>query len=343
MPVEPKIVIENRVLAGLSDDRSFQRIATVYVGTEEYRVYVPAKARGNSLDWLDTSRVHMPTDRGENVANDGDSRTIINLVKEKLQALKSESEQKAADKYYHVRFHIRNSTPVEVRFDLRRPDLERRILEPYREMRTIVISGRTILVQELERVEVYESAKPSSEFVPFIAELAKHPRDDWFSGDTGIKNVTDEFIQSPNIDCSRFHEVTKQLRKRREDRKTLDVADEYDVQDLLHALLRIFFDDVRPEEWTPSYAGKSARMDFLLPNEQTVVEAKKTRQSLATKEIGDELIVDIARYRNHPSCKRLICFVYDPESRIANPRGIENDLSKDHGDFAVIVIIEPQS
>jgi hypothetical protein len=35
------------------------------------------------------------------------------------------------------------------------------------------------------------------------------------------------------------------------------LKDEYDVQDLLYALLRIFFDDVRPEEWTPSFAGKS--------------------------------------------------------------------------------------
>jgi hypothetical protein len=66
--------------------------------------------------------------------------------------------------------------------------------------------------------------------------------------------------------CSRFHEVAKQLRIRYDGRYTLKVDDEYDVQDLMHALLRIFFDDVRPEEWTPSYAGKGARMDFSLPD-----------------------------------------------------------------------------
>jgi len=38
------------------------------------------------------------------------------------------------------------------------------------------------------------------------------------------------------------------------------------------------------------------------------------------------------RYKNHPKCRRLFCFVYDPEGRIANPVGIENDLnSGDHG------------
>lgn len=78
--------------------------------------------------------------------------------------------------------------------------------------------------------------------------------------------------------CSRFHEVAKQLRIRHANRNTVEVQDEYDVQDLTHALLRIFFDDVRDEEWTPSYAGGASRMDFLLPDEQTVLEVKKTRK-----------------------------------------------------------------
>lgn len=69
------------------------------------------------------------------------------------------------------------------------------------------------------------------------------------------------------------------LRSRREDRPTLDVSDEYDVQDLLHALLRLYFEDVRPEEWTPSYAGKSSRTDFLLPEIDPVVETKKPEKA----------------------------------------------------------------
>ena len=114
------------------------------------------------------------------------------------------------------------------------------------------------------------------------------------------------------------------------------------MQDLLHALLRLNFDDIRPEEWTPSYAGKSARMDFLLKAEQVVVETKKTRKGLDAKELGDQLIIDIQRYQSHPDCKTLFCFVYDPEARIANPVGIENDLSKTYNGLDVIVQIEPK-
>lgn len=128
---------------------------------------------------------------------------------------------------------------------------------------------------------------------------------------------------------------------RYDDRDTLDVSDEYDVQDLLHSLLKIYCDDIRPEEWTPSYAGTASRQDFLLKDEKIVIETKKTRKGLNNKELANELIIDIARYTAHPDCKKLICFVYDPENRIKNPRGFEKDLSKTTDELTVVVYIRP--
>jgi hypothetical protein len=143
--------------------------------------------------------------------------------------------------------------------------------------------------------------------------------------------------------CSRFHAVAQQLRHRHEDRPTLGVADEYDVQDLFHALLRLHFDDVRPEEWTPSYAGRSSRMDFLLKRAGMVVEIKKTRKGLDTRRVGEELTIDIARYQSHPDCRMLVCFVYDPENRIVNPAGLENDLSRQSDGLTVKIMICPRA
>lgn len=137
---------------------------------------------------------------------------------------------------------------------------------------------------------------------------------------------------------ARFHKVVRQLRSRHGGRKTLEIEDEYDVQDLLHSLLHIYFDDIRDEESTPSYAGGAARVDFLLKNEKTVIEVKKTRQGLADKEVGNQLIEDIERYKAHPDCEKLVCFVYDPEGRIVNPNGVMNDLNKRHEGFAKVVI-----
>jgi len=142
--------------------------------------------------------------------------------------------------------------------------------------------------------------------------------------------------------CNRLHLSARQLRTRHANRPTLEVEDEYDVQDLLHACLQLHFDDIRAEEWTPSYAGGSSRVDFLLKQEQIVIEVKKTRKGLAAKQIGEQLIIDIARYQSHQDCKCLICFVYDPEVRIANPRGIENDLNRQHGEMKVLVTIAPK-
>lgn len=141
----------------------------------------------------------------------------------------------------------------------------------------------------------------------------------------------------------RFHLVAKQLRHRYDGREPLDIKDEYDVQDLLHALLRLYFDDIRTEEWNPNYAGASTRSDFLLKSEQIVIEVKKTRTNLKAKQLGEQLIIDIAKYKEHPDCKTLYCFVYDPDGYITNPRGIENDLNKSSDkSFKVKVTIVPK-
>ena len=154
-------------------------------------------------------------------------------------------------------------------------------------------------------------------------------------------NPAPDSLEQVRVICQRFPLVARQLRSRHDDRDTLAVEDEYDVQDLMHALLCLIFDDIRPEEWTPSYAGAASRMDFLLKPQELVVETKKTRPSLTAREIGEQLIVDIEKYSKHPSCKTLCCFVYDPENRIPNPRGIEADLSRDGDGLRVSVLIAP--
>ncbi|MFK4304830.1 hypothetical protein ABH892_004997 [Paenibacillus sp. RC254] len=154
-------------------------------------------------------------------------------------------------------------------------------------------------------------------------------------------SLEDSWITNVKRICDRFHNVSRQLRSRHANRDSLTIEDEYDVQDLFHALLAIYFDDIRAEEWTPSYAGSSSRVDFLLKPEQAVIEIKKTRKGLKSKELGEQLIIDIHKYKAHPSCQYLVCFVYDPEGRIANPRGIEADLKRENDDMEVEVIIRP--
>ena len=82
-------------------------------------------------------------------------------------------------------------------------------------------------------------------------------------------------------------------------------------------------------------------MDFLLKDIQTVIEVKKTRDSMSAKDLGEQLIIDIEKYKTHPDCKQLYCFVYDPEGLLGNPAGIKNDLENAHKDF-LKVFIKPE-
>ena len=145
-----------------------------------------------------------------------------------------------------------------------------------------------------------------------------------------------------NLILDKFHVVATQLIKRYSNRGTLIINDEYDIQDLLHALLRIYFNDIRPEEWTPSYAGSSNRMDFLLKQEKIVIETKYASANHNDKEIGKELIEDRANYKKHQDCNMLVCFIYDKEYRITNRDGLINDIERDSDNqFQIKVIIKP--
>jgi hypothetical protein len=140
-----------------------------------------------------------------------------------------------------------------------------------------------------------------------------------------------------------FPSVAQRLRSRRTGRDPLIIRDEYDVQYLFAALLETRFVDVRPEEWGPSYAGGSNRVDFLLKNESVLVETKMTRDGLTDRRLGEELIIDVAHYKQMPGCQALVCFVYDPEHRLTNPRGIESDLSNVTDGLDVRVFIRPET
>jgi hypothetical protein len=143
----------------------------------------------------------------------------------------------------------------------------------------------------------------------------------------------------------RFHQVVKQLRDRRmegkpkQPRPTLKVTDEYDVQDLLQALLRLYFDDIRPEEWTPGVGGGSNRIDLVLWPEFIAIETKMTRPTLDQRTLVDELVVDIRHYKEHPRCKTLVFFVYDPAEIIPNPTAVETDLKEHTGGLDVRVFV----
>ena len=127
----------------------------------------------------------------------------------------------------------------------------------------------------------------------------------------------------------RFLYVQRELLRRYGgNRPTLVVNDEHDAEDLFRALLRIFFDDVRPEDHVPEYAGASSRVDFVIPQYDLAVELKHARQAMDAQTLGNELLVDVARDGARADIRHLVCLVFDHDGRLNNPRGLEADLSR---------------
>ncbi|WP_433971931.1 hypothetical protein [Tunturiibacter lichenicola] len=138
-----------------------------------------------------------------------------------------------------------------------------------------------------------------------------------------------------------FHRAALALRNRQHNRPDFLIQNEYDVQDLYHGLLLTRFKTVRREEYGPSYAGASTRSDFYLKDDSIVLEMKMIREGLNDRKLGEELINDIAHYKQR-GCKTMICFVYDPEHKLKNPAVLEADLSKPTDGMDVKVIIRPR-
>jgi len=151
--------------------------------------------------------------------------------------------------------------------------------------------------------------------------------------------VKDNAVERVITILSRFHRFAQQLNHRHDNREAFVIKDEYDVQDLVHALLKLHFDDVRAEDPAPICAGASSRIDFVLKEESIGVEIKKTREGLKDRELGTQLITDKERYKSHHNCKYLVFFIYDPDGYITNPTGLIKDLESQSDEMKTYVVI----
>jgi hypothetical protein len=85
-----------------------------------------------------------------------------------------------------------------------------------------------------------------------------------------------------------FPQSVSVLTDRDGNRPDFEITCEQDVQDLLYAVMKPIFPDSRPEEYTKKHATTSKRIDFVIPEISTVIEAKYVRDSSHVGDIPDE-------------------------------------------------------
>ncbi len=143
--------------------------------------------------------------------------------------------------------------------------------------------------------------------------------------------------------CENFYLFDTSMRRRRAGKPKFVIDDEYDLQDALRSILKLFVLDVRSEEYVPSYAGGNSRVDFRLPEHGIIIETKMASNQLKDKKLGEELMIDYQRYQELSACNHLICFIYDRDLNIDNPHGLIADLERmNNSSMKITVIISPQ-
>jgi hypothetical protein len=119
--------------------------------------------------------------------------------------------------------------------------------------------------------------------------------------------------------------VIRQLRWRQGERPAFRVEDQRDLEDLVRALLPVYFEEVRPESRTPRYSA-GTRADFVLAREKIAVTLKFVRAGVSEQQLAEQWREDIAYYRQRGGCRVIIGFVYDPEGLTAAQQPVLDNM-----------------
>jgi hypothetical protein len=140
----------------------------------------------------------------------------------------------------------------------------------------------------------------------------------------------------------RLPRVVHELRVRHGDRPPFRVADLYDLEDLLRAVLPLCGQEVRPLGRVPSYAA-ATRTDFLLlppaGGRAFVLTPKWVRADLTEAVLSKQWDEDVSHHEGQRHCGVLVAFVYDPEGRLRDPAALEAAWSRPRGDVELRCVV----
>ena len=137
------------------------------------------------------------------------------------------------------------------------------------------------------------------------------------------RDIEDKYIVLVEM-LNNFHKYVSNSRRRYNNRVNdcNKFKDEYDIQDAIHSILLLLFDNVKKEDFVPSHAGGNSRVDFFLPEIKTALEIKYCRETHKDKEITEEISIDVQRYKGNTQYEKILVFIYDPDGNLKNPGGV---------------------
>jgi hypothetical protein len=247
------------------------------------------------------------------------------------------------EKYWHCYVQLLGGAERAYANDLSLDELQRQIVDSWRHDRSFNIDGQIVPGREnVEKIKVTHTPQPSQHYVDRqrSKELAEGLsgviwEPGWYAISEGVDH-THEFLfanlelvaPAPEIAlilqlCKRLPAAARILATRRKGKRPLKVKDEYDAQDLLHAVLRAYLKYTVHEEPLGKVGGAHfGRADVAIEELGAVVELKYAHGPDDQKRIVDEFANDLLLYTKWPHLKNFIYLVYNSQD-LRDPEAME--------------------
>lgn len=251
------------------------------------------------------------------------------------------------ERFWHCRVKLKESNKnnsYSVINDLLFQELKTKIIDPWLESRPFAVSG-TIVQQpsEVEEIQIAYTPEPQNVYATAhnirkkhsgIIDLATDRRllpfweGEDYTFDLLFSNQRHKSID-PDITfilglCKRIRNAARILENRQRKNKTsFVIQDEYDVQDLLHALIRGYLKYSVQEDPLGKVAGtKSGRADISIEQLGVLIEAKFVHGPTDQKRIFEEISQDLILYSKWEHLKTLIVLIYNSDD-LRDPESLE--------------------
>ncbi len=237
------------------------------------------------------------------------------------------------ERYWHCSVKIAGKKDYSVVNDLTFQELDRTIVSPWNTGRTFTVSGTLIRSTEsVEAIKITHTDQPRSYYAERHNERMRASRISDLATNRSLlplslgTDLTYELLFSgkqeatPEPDvrmveqlCKRLPQAARILAVRsRKGKKAYEISDEYDVQDLLHALLRAYLKYSVQEDPLPKVAGaKSSRADISIEELGVLIEVKYVHGREDQKRLFEEYSQDLVLYAQWSHLRTLVYLIYN--------------------------------
>lgn len=187
--------------------------------------------------------------------------------------------------FYHVRITQKSDRKHdEVKLDLSDNELHAQFIERYVKGEPIIIQGKTILTEDIERIRISQTEEDSSKILPRVKYEVQQsnvfviggPSYEWLVADKG-KDITDELIKGPaGYKVLKYKETDKDKIKIR--KSFITYIKKRIISVVITAIGILIVSSTAPWWFTAIFSGRRTIVEFLPKDFEIDIDCKYTEQ-----------------------------------------------------------------